>query len=121
MLTGPEVKSCRLGHVELAGAYLSFQGGKPQLKHLKITPYAFAASVEQVPERDRPLLLSKTQSAKLQETISQKGISVIPLEVQAGKYIKIVLGIGRGRKTVDKRARIKERETEKRLKKGEDM
>ncbi len=122
VLTGPEVKSARMGHIDLSGAYVSFLHGKPALKQCKISPYAFASAADQTPiGRDKPLLLKKTEADKLQTMSDQKGISIIPLEVKAGKYIKIVLGIGRGRKTIDKRKVIKERDIVKRMRKGEEI
>ncbi|MBI3618845.1 SsrA-binding protein SmpB [Candidatus Peregrinibacteria bacterium] len=122
LLTGPEVKSCRAGQVSLAGAYVSFLGGKPMLKHAKIAKYAYAASIADYdPERDRELLLGKSQSVRLQLSVAEKGISIIPLEVHAGKYIKVLLALARGRKTIDKRQRIKEREIERKLREGREI
>lgn len=119
ILMGPEVKSCRAGQVSLAGAYVSFLGGKPMLKHATIAKYAYAASVADYdPERDRELLLGKSQSIRLQSSVAEKGISIIPLEVRAGKYIKVLLALARGRKTIDKRQRIKEREMDRRIREG---
>jgi SsrA-binding protein len=122
VLTGQEVKSCRMGHMDLSGAYVSFLHGKPSLKQSKISPYAFSSGMQDFsPGRDRPLLLKKAESEKLQMMADQKGISIIALEVQAGKYIKVLLGIGRGRKTIDKRQAIKEREMKTKLRKGEEI
>jgi len=121
MLTGQEVKSCRKGHVNLAGAYVSFLDGKPTLKGAKITPYRFASGLENYsPGRDRPLLLKKAETNRLLSAAQEKGVSIIPLEVRAGKHIKVLLGIGTGKKRYDKRQKIKEREQERKLKKGED-
>lgn len=121
MLTGAEAKSCREGHTDLAGAYVSFRGDTPVIKHLKISPYRFAADQGHEPERDRVLLLKQTEILRLKEQSEQKGIAVVPLEVQAGRHIKVLLGIGRGRKSIDKRHAIREREVEKRLRtRGED-
>jgi SsrA-binding protein len=122
VLTGQEVKSCRVGHVDLRGAYVSFTGGKAVLKGMKIMKYQFASQLEGYePAHDRPLLLKKAEVEKLASLANEKGGSIIALEVKVGKYIKVVLGIAKGRKTVDKRARIKERDIERRLKKGEDI
>jgi SsrA-binding protein len=121
-LLGPEVKSCRNGHVNLAGSYVSFLGGKASIKHLTISPYQQAAPAERPdPERDRLLLLKKHEMEKLQAMSAEKGIAIIPLEVRAGKYVKILLGIGRGRKTLDKRQRIKERDMERGLRQGREV
>ena len=118
MLTGQEVKSCRMGHVNLAGAYVTFVNGKPVLKKAKISLYAFATATDYDPERDRPLLLKKNEVEKLQSQTETKGITVIPLEVRAGKYIKVVLGLGRGRKNYDKRNKIKEKDIDRKMKQG---
>lgn len=121
MLTGPEVKSARKGNVQLAGSYVSFQGGVPMLKKMKIAPYVYAANVGHEDERDRELLMKKSEREKLLQYIEQKGITVVPLEVRSGKFVKVLLAVGRGRKKLDKRARIKERETERRIRRGEEL
>ncbi len=122
ILTGQEAKSCRLGQISLAGSYVSFFGGRPLLKQAKISPYKYAGHLPDYdPGHDRELLLSKPQAEKLQSKQEEKGVSLIPLEVRAGKFIKIVIGIAKGRKTIDKRQRIKERETARRIREtGED-
>ena len=118
MLTGQEAKSCRMGQVNLAGAYVSFLGGKPILKSVKIAPYKFATVSDYDPERDRPLLLNTRESQKLASVASEKGMSILPLEVHAGRFIKVLLGIGRGRKKLDKRHKIKEREMGRKIREG---
>ncbi len=118
MLTGQEAKSCRMGQVNLAGAYVSFLNGKPLLKHVKIAPYPFATVSDYEPERDRPLLLKKHELEKLAAITSEKGMSILPLEVRAGRFIKVLIGIGRGRKKIDKRQKIKEREIGRKIREG---
>lgn len=119
ILTGQEVKSCRMGHVDLSGAYVSFHAGEPVIKHLKIMPYKFASQLDGYdPAHDRTLLLKKSELEKLQTMSDQKGVAIIPLEVQAGKFVKVLIGLARGRKTIDKRKVIKERDIERRLRKG---
>ena len=119
ILTGQEVKSCRLGQVNLAGAFVSFFGGKPLIKHMKISVYKYAGPLPSYdPEQDRMLLLKKNESLKIASATAEKGMTVVPLEVHAGKFIKVLLGVCRGRKTLDKRARIREREIERRMKMG---
>jgi SsrA-binding protein len=122
ILTGQEVKSCRLGHVNLSGSYVSFFGGKPVLKQVKISPYPFALPLpEYQPDRDRELLLSKHEGEKLAAAATEKGMAIVPLEVRAGKYIKVLLGLGRGRKRADKRQRIKEREIGRKIREGREI
>ncbi|MFA6039636.1 MAG: SsrA-binding protein SmpB [Candidatus Peribacteraceae bacterium] len=122
VLTGQEAKSCRAGNISLAGSYISFLGGKPVLKKASIAAYKFALPLpEYDPLRDRPLLLRKNEAHKIEVASEEKGMAVIPLEVRAGRFIKILLGIGRGRKRIDKRQRIKERETGRRLREGREI
>ena len=121
MLSGQEVKSCRSGNVNLSGAYVSFLNGKPIIKSMKISPYTYASNIgDYDPGRDRSLLLKKSEIFKLLSATQEKGVTVIPLEVKAGKHIKLVLGVGKGRKRLDKRQRIRERDVERKMKKGEE-
>ena len=122
VLTGPEVKSCRAGQVSLAGAYVSFLHGQPVLKRVKIARYAYASNQQNYdPERERPLLLKASEIKKLSQAAEERGIAIVPLKVLAGRFIKVVLGVGRGRKKLDKRARIREREIGRKLRRGEDL
>ncbi len=121
VLTGAEVKSVRGGHVQLQGAYVSFLGGRPVLKNASIAKYAFATDDGYEPKRDRLLLLKKSELGRLQAASAEKGIAIIPLDMRAGRYAKLTLGIGRGRKRVDKRQRIKEREIGRKLREGGDV
>lgn len=122
MLTGQEVKACRDGHVDLNGAYVSFASGKPVIKNLKIMKYKFASGLDGYePGHDRALLLNKKEIEKLSGASNEKGISIVPLEVRAGRHIKLLVGLGRGRKNIDKRRVIKERDVEKRMKQGREI
>jgi len=116
MLTGPETKSCRAGHVNLAGAYVTFRDGKAVLKNVSIAPYRFAANVPHDERRDRVLLLKAVELKKLMARAEEKGLTVVPLAMHVGRFVKVLLGIGRGRKKTDKRQRIKEREVARKLK-----
>lgn len=119
MLTGGEVKSCRAGQVDLRGSYVSFFSGKPVLRQAKIQPYRFAAHADAATDRDRPLLLNKREAEKLAALSDQDGITLIPIEVRAGKFIKVLIAVAKGRKTIDKRRKIKEKEVTRRLRRGE--
>lgn len=122
MLTGQEVKSCREGNMNLSGAYVSLHTGKPVLKSATIAKYRFASGLEGYePGRDRMLLLKKAQLDKLITELEQKGVSLVPLEVKAGRHIKIVLGLGRGKKSYDKRQSTKKKDIERRLREGREV
>ncbi len=120
-LVGWETKSCRMKLADLSGSYVSFVGDEPMLKKMTIRPYPFAKNV--TPDettRDRPLLLHAKEIAHLQNAVEEKGMALIPLAVQAGRFIKITLALGRGRKKFDKRHKIKDRESKKRAKMQQD-
>lgn len=120
MLSGQEVKSVRGGQMDLAGSYVSFASGKPVLKSAKIPPYKHATVPDGYnPGIDRQLLLKKTEIERLQSLADQKGVSIIPLEVKAGRFIKLIIGVGKGKKTLDKRRVIRERDVDRRLRRGE--
>lgn len=122
LLTGQEVKSAREGNMDLKGAYVSMMSGSPVLKNATIQPYRFASNLgDYDPGRDRELLVHKKQSARLFGLAEEKGVSILPLEVRSGRTIKVLIGAGRGRKKIDKRNRIKERDIEKRMRRGDDI
>ena len=119
MLTGQEVKSARGGNIDLKGAYVSFASGKPILKNASIQPYKYASGLSDYdPYRDRELLLKKKECDKFIGLSQEKGISVFPLEVRSGRTIKLLIAAGRGRKKLDKRHRIKERDVDRRLRRS---
>ncbi len=122
VLTGQEVKSARSGQVSLLGSYVSFFGGKPMIKQMKISAYKYAGPMPDYdPGHDRELLLSKKQLGKLEAQQAEKGIAIVPLEVRAGKFVKILLGVGKGRKRLDKRQKIKEREMGRKMREGKEF
>ncbi|MDA1208977.1 MAG: SsrA-binding protein SmpB [bacterium] len=121
ILTGQEVKACRAGTINLSGAYVSFLGGKPILKQSTIAKYAHASNLSDYePGRDRELLLSKRDIERMQSKVSEQGATIVPLEVRAARYIKVVLGLAKGRSRVDKRHSIKDKDIKRRMKKGEE-
>lgn len=120
MLTGQEVKSCRLGHCDLKGAYVSFQTRTPTLRQMTIHPYPQAGKLpDYQPSRERELLLKKPEMEMLRAASEEQGLTVIPVEVRAGKFVKVFLAVARGRKRFDKRQKIKERDVSRRLRQGE--
>jgi len=122
VLTGQEVKSCRMGQVSLAGAYISFHGSDPVLKGAMITKYPYASPTEPYePKRDRRLLLKKNEAERLRQYAQEKGISVVPLDMRAGRFVKLTIGVGRGRKKLDKRRVIREKEVTRALKRGKEI
>jgi SsrA-binding protein len=117
-LLGAEVKSVRAGRMSLTGAYVIIRGGEAFLTGANIAPYqAKNTSADFEPERLRRLLLSKKELESLVNYESTKGLTIVPLTVyNKGRYIKVDIAIGRGKKKFDKRETLKKRDTERDLK-----
>ncbi|MEK7075488.1 MAG: SsrA-binding protein SmpB [Patescibacteria group bacterium] len=124
VLSGSEVKSLKAGQASLKGAYISIRTNpKPEAFLVKahVTPYKYAGNAKNAdPEKDRKLLLNKSEINSL--IGKEKGTTIIPLEIFVGRkgLVKIKIGIGKGKKKYDKRSSIKKREVERRIKRQED-
>lgn len=116
VLTGPETKSAKAGHLSLKGSFVAIQAGEAYLTNAQITPYAQAGPyITQEPLRSRKLLLHRKQLNQL-ISAKQSGLSTVPLAAGLERgYVKLELGIGRGKKRYDKRQTIKTRETNREL------
>lgn len=110
MLTGPEVKSVRLGQASLKGSHVRVVGGEAFLLNAQITPYKFAHLSDYDPKRTRKLLLNKRELDQIASLSQQKGLTVVPLALVAQRTIKLEIGIGRGKKQHEKREAIKRKD-----------
>jgi len=117
VLTGQEAKAVKNGNISLKGAYVTFHKDKPMLTGAHISKYAPAGPLPDYdPERSRPLLLKKKQIDYLKGKSMEKGLTIVPLLVYTNnRFIKVEIGIGRGKKTFDKREAIKKRDTEREI------
>ncbi len=114
VLKGTEVKSVRAGHVAFRDAFARVEGGEVFLHDLHISPYEQANRWNADPDRVRKLLLHRSEIRKLKGKVEEKGLTLVPLEIYFVRgRAKVRLGLARGRKTYDKREKIKER-TQKR-------
>ncbi|MCR4311048.1 MAG: SsrA-binding protein SmpB [Candidatus Taylorbacteria bacterium] len=116
-LFGHEVKALREKHGSLDGAYITVRGGEAFLIHATIPAWQPKNTPSDYdPERNRKLLLTKKEIAHLAGTEVKKGLTIVPISVyNKGKKIKVDIGIARGKKEFDKRETIKERETEREI------
>ena len=118
MLTGSEIKSIRNGKVSFNDSYCYFHKGEVWLKSLHISEYVNAGYAGHDPVRERKLLLNKREMRKWEQKMKEKGFTIVPLAVfinEAG-YAKVEIGLGKGKKTHDKRETIKNRDAEKEMK-----
>ena len=112
VLTGTEIKSIRAGKASLTDSYCVIDRGEVWVKGMNISEYFYGSYNNHAARRDRKLLLSKKEIAKIEKAISDPGFTLIPLRIFISDrgYAKLVVGVARGKKQYDKRQAIKERE-----------
>lgn len=118
VLTGAETKSARLGHVQLKGSYVTVKKGELWLINASFSlPSIDKSSGRTVDTRDRKLLAQKKQIDKLIEAKNQ-GLTIVPTKMLTkGRFIKLVIATGKGKKHFDKREVIKKRDQQRELRK----
>lgn len=115
-LFGTEVKSVREGRVNLKDSYVSVKSGEAYLIGTHISPYEKGNIFNKDPLRERKLLLHKKEIAKLIGLTQQQGYTLIPLKMYfKGSYVKVLVGLCRGKKNYDKRASIAERDAKRKI------
>lgn len=117
-LLGTEVKSLRAGKASFADAYCLFQDGELWLKSMHIAEYTHGNANNHDPLRDRKLLLTKRELKKWEGKIKEKGYTIIPLRMffNEKNFIKVEIGLAKGKKMHDKRDSIKQKDTEREMK-----
>lgn len=116
VLTGPEVKSMKNGHLKLEGAFVRIKDNEAWLYNAHIHPYPFARKQEYDPTRPRKLLLHKKELLKLQQRLSQKSLTIVPISCYTKRNkIKLEIGLARGKKKYEKRETIKRRDIEREI------
>lgn len=115
-LTGTEIKSVRQGKLSLNEAHARVMKGQVTLYGLNIPPYDQGTYNNHEPLRARQLLLHKREIEKLAELTQEKGLTLIPLKLYFSRcWVKLQLGVCRGKKLYDKRESIKAREQDRQL------
>jgi SsrA-binding protein len=117
VLTGTEIKSLRNHGGSLQEAYVKILKDEIWLVNAYIAPYSFGNIHNHPERRDRKLLLHRREIDKLKALTQEKGLALIPLGLflNAKGYVKLKLGYGRGKKAVDKRQTIKDRDEKRRV------
>lgn len=111
VLVGSEVKSLREGKSNLADAYALIQRGQLYIHGLYIGPHSFSREGGHDPTRMRKLLMHRREIDRMASQLAEKGLTLVPMKLyfKEGK-VKVELGLGRGKRNIDKRQSIKERE-----------
>ncbi|MDD9912622.1 MAG: SsrA-binding protein SmpB [Alphaproteobacteria bacterium] len=111
ILTGSEVKSIRAGNVQINEAYANFLGDELWLINAHIAPYDNAGYVQHDPRRSRKLLMHRKELDRLRHARESKGYTVVPVKLYWKKgNVKLQIALAKGKKQVDKRETIKQRE-----------
>lgn len=112
-LTGAETKALRLNHGQLRGSYVTIKDDELWLFNAQIMPSAGLPIDESAQTRNRKLLAKRREIDQLIEA-KRQGRTIVPLEMLTrGRYIKLRIAIGKGKKLYDKRQTIKQREQER--------
>ncbi len=119
VLTGTEVKSIRDGKVNLKESFCRIKDGEVFINNMNIPEYAFGNRENHDPTRMRKLLLHHVEIDKLIRQTEQKGLALIPTKIYFKQnYIKLELGLGRGKKLHDKRETLKRKEADREMAKA---
>ncbi|MBO7700914.1 MAG: SsrA-binding protein SmpB [Eubacteriaceae bacterium] len=103
-LSGTEVKSLREGRVNLKDSYAFVKNGEVFVENMHISPYEKGNIFNKDPLRQRKLLLHKKEIAKLYDKTRKEGYTLVPVDLHfSGAYVKMNLGVGKGKKLYDKR------------------
>ena len=118
VLTGTEIKSIRNGKINMKDSYAIIKNGEVLVYGMHISPYEHGNIFNKNPLRDRKLLLNRREIFKLVGLIKQKGYSLVPISLYfSGNFVKVELGIGKGKKLYDKREDIAKKEAALRVRK----
>ena len=115
VLTGSEVKSIRDGKATITEAHCVVTGNEVFLKNMHVSEYSYGGAFNHEPIRDRKLLLQKREIAKIKKKIGEKGMALVPIKVFFSDrgFVKIEIGLGKGKKLYDKREDLKQKDTKR--------
>ncbi len=114
-LLGSEVKSLREGKASLKESYIKIRKGQAWMVGVHISAYSHTGFSGHEPLRDRRLLLHKNEIYKINQKLSEKGLTALPLKLYFNKrgWLKVEVGLAKGKKLYDKRDTKKRRDIER--------
>ena len=117
VLYGTEIKSIRAGKVNLKDSYATIEkNGEVYVYWMHISPYYHGNIYNKDPMRPKKLLLNKSEIHKLIGMTTLKGYTLVPIKLYfKGNFIKIELGVGKGKKLFDKREDLKKKEADRKI------
>ncbi|MCU0507676.1 MAG: SsrA-binding protein SmpB [Anaerolineae bacterium] len=115
-LTGTEIKSARAGRVNLRDGFVLIRNGEAWLVNVHISPYDFGNRENHEPRRERRLLLHRQEIRKLQSKVSERGWTVVPLDMHLVKgRAKVEIALVRGKRQYDRKDAVAERDADREL------
>lgn len=116
VLTGTEIKSIRAGKVNLKDSYVSIKNNEAYIYGMHISPYEHGNIFNKDPLRTRKLLLNRREINKLLGLTTQKGITLVPIKLYfKNSFVKLELGIGKGKKLYDKREDMAKKDAQRKI------
>jgi len=116
VLSGSEVKSCKLGHVSLQGAYVAYENDELWLKKAQISPYQLKNQPGYDPLGQRKVLVKKEELLRLMGKLKEAGLTLLPESLYTTRrLIKVKLVLAKGKKKYDKRADLKKRDVNRQI------
>ncbi|HEU4473170.1 MAG TPA: SsrA-binding protein SmpB [Flavisolibacter sp.] len=118
VLTGTEVKSLREGKANFNDSYCLLQKGELWIRSFHISEYSHGTVNNHDPIRERKLLLNRRELKKMEAKVKEKGYTIVPLRLffNEKSLAKLEIGLAKGKKLHDKRETIKERDTQREMK-----
>ncbi len=114
VLVGTEVKAIREGRVNLRDSYGRVEAGEVFVYNIHISPYSHRGYADHEPTRRRKLLLHKAEIRKLVGKTVERGMTLVPVRMHfKNGRVKLAIALAKGKRTYDKRERIRRRETER--------
>ncbi|MBK3496027.1 SsrA-binding protein SmpB [Viridibacillus sp. YIM B01967] len=114
VLQGTEIKSIRHGKVQLRDSFIRISGNEAWVSNMHVSPYEQGNRFNHDPLRARKLLLHKRQIAELIGRVKRDGYTIVPLKMYIKDgYAKLLIGVGKGKKTYDKRDDLRKKEAKR--------
>lgn len=114
VLSGTEIKSIRKGKVQLKDAFVQIRNGEAWVSNMHVSPYEQGNLFNHDPLRTRKLLLHKRQIQQLNYDVKRDGYTIVPLKIYIRDgYAKLLIGLGKGKKTYDKRQDLKNKDAKR--------
>ncbi len=117
ILSGTEVKAIRMGRVSINEAFCYFKKSELYIKNMNVGEYDFGTYLNHTPNRERKLLLKKSEINQLLIKVKERGLTIVPVELSINDrgFIKIEVSLAQGKKVFDKRDAIKNKDNKREM------